>query len=170
MQLGNPFEGFNRTSVDALLDMGFETRQVVEALTYLKKQRNYTPVGEIDKALDLLSRDVGLNSNRSQQSANNNPAVLKLQTPRVRESEEVQIAQAIQISQQEALQFVRKKSIEAKAGAAGEQNVAMDNGQEEEKKQVQKPRTERKKNHGVTVTVSREEVSDAYAWGDNRHG
>lgn len=62
--MGNPFNGLNQTSVNALLDMGFETKQIVDALTYLKKQRNYTPVGEIDKALDLLSRDASINSGR----------------------------------------------------------------------------------------------------------
>ena len=44
---GDPYEGLNRTSVDSLLAMGFEQRQVIEALNYLKKQRNYNPVGEI---------------------------------------------------------------------------------------------------------------------------
>jgi len=80
--------------------MGFETRQIVDALTNLKKQRNYTPIGEIDKALDLLSRDASINSSRAQQqlAANNNPAVLVLKTPQVRESEEIQIAQAVKIS------------------------------------------------------------------------
>ena len=98
--MGNPFNGLNQTSVNALLDMGFETKQIVDALTYLKKQRNYTPVGEIDKALDLLSRDASINSSRAQQhqAANNNPAVLVLKTPQVRESEEIQIAQAVKIS------------------------------------------------------------------------
>ena len=48
--------------------MGFESRQIVEALTYLKKQKNYSPVGEIDKALDLLEREASMKSNRSQQS------------------------------------------------------------------------------------------------------
>ena len=74
----------NRTSVNALLDMGFEQRQVVEALTFLKKQKNYSPVGELDKALDLLYREASMNSHRSQNSANapaaggNGHAVLKL--------------------------------------------------------------------------------------------
>ncbi len=54
---GDPYEGFVRSTVDALLDMGFEQRQIVEALTYLKKQRNYSPVGELDRALDLLYRE-----------------------------------------------------------------------------------------------------------------
>lgn len=51
---GNPFEGLNQTSVDALLDMGFGQKDIVEALRYLKKQKNYSPVGEIDRALDIL--------------------------------------------------------------------------------------------------------------------
>ena len=42
----------------------------MEALTYLKKQKNYSPVGEIDRALDLLYRESSMNSNRSQQSNN----------------------------------------------------------------------------------------------------
>ena len=54
---GHPYEGFVPTTVEALLDMGFEQRQIVETLTYLKKQRNYSPVGEIDRALDLLYRE-----------------------------------------------------------------------------------------------------------------
>ena len=60
----------------------------MEALTYLKKQKNYSPVGEIDKALDLLYREASMNSNRSQQSNNSQAAaggsgnaVLRLNQP-----------------------------------------------------------------------------------------
>ena len=69
----DPYEGLNRTSVDALLSMGFNQRQVVEALNYLKKQRNYSPVGEIDKALDLLERESQLNHNANQNHGNPQP-------------------------------------------------------------------------------------------------
>ena len=77
----------NRTSVNALLDMGFAQEQIVEALNYLKKQKNYSPVGELDRALDLLYREQSMKSNRSHQSNNqanagaaggNGNAVLKL--------------------------------------------------------------------------------------------
>ena len=76
--MGDPYEGLNRTSVDALLDMGFEREQIVEALTYLKKQRDHNPIGEIDKALDLLQR-----SSRSHHGGNaaGSGNVLKLQVP-----------------------------------------------------------------------------------------
>ena len=60
----------------------------MEALTYLKKQKNYSPVGEIDRALDLLYREGSMNSNRSRQSNNNQAAaggngnaVLRLNQP-----------------------------------------------------------------------------------------
>ena len=55
--VGDPYAGFARSTVDALLDMGFEQRQIVEVLTYLKNQRGHTTVGELDKALDLLYRE-----------------------------------------------------------------------------------------------------------------
>jgi len=65
--------------------MGFEQKQIVDALTYLKKQRDYSPVGELDRALDLLYREQGIMSSRSNRSgpvaaAGNNAAapVLKL--------------------------------------------------------------------------------------------
>ena len=44
----------------------------------------------------------------------------------------------------------------------------MNNGIEEEKK-VERPKAQRQ-NLGVTCTVTRESVSNAFAWGDNRHG
>ena len=65
---GDPYEGLNRTSVQALQEMGFESRQIIEALTYLKKQRNYTPVGEIDRALELLYRENSSGGNQSNRS------------------------------------------------------------------------------------------------------
>ena len=34
---GDPYAEFARSTVDALLDMGFEQQQIVEALTFLKK-------------------------------------------------------------------------------------------------------------------------------------
>ena len=80
MQFGggsDPYAEFVRTTVDALLDMGFEQRQIVEALTYLKKQRNYSPVGELDKALDLIYREQA-NKNPGQSVVN--APVLKLGT------------------------------------------------------------------------------------------
>ena len=47
--------------------------------------------------------------------------------------------------------------------------------EEEEKKQAspvpkQKKAAEKPKNLGVIVKVTQESVSNAYAWGDNRHG
>ena len=34
---GDPYEGLNMTSVTALQEMGFEQKQIVEALNYLKR-------------------------------------------------------------------------------------------------------------------------------------
>ena len=48
--------------------MGFDQKQIVDALTYLKKQRDYSPVGELDRALDLLYREQGIMSSRSNRS------------------------------------------------------------------------------------------------------
>lgn len=80
---GNPFEGLNQTSVNSLLDMGFDSKDIIEALTYLKKQKNYSPVGEIDRALDLLQRssrkaEASPRIGSAQQQSSGKQPVLKL--------------------------------------------------------------------------------------------
>ena len=50
------FANFHQYSVNALLNMGYSENKVFDVLTHLKQQKNYTPVGEIDKAIDLLTK------------------------------------------------------------------------------------------------------------------
>ena len=51
------FDGLNMYSVNGLLTMGYEEDQIVSVLTYLKKQANYSPIGEIDRAIDHIERE-----------------------------------------------------------------------------------------------------------------
>ena len=39
----------------ALESMGYTEDQVVSSLNYLKAERNYTPVGEVERAIDYIS-------------------------------------------------------------------------------------------------------------------
>lgn len=38
--------------------MGYSEEKVRNALQYLKKQKNYTPVGEVERAMDLIQKEI----------------------------------------------------------------------------------------------------------------
>ncbi len=50
------FKEFNQTNVEHLLMFGYHPDKVYDVLKHLKQQKNYTPVGEIDRAIDLLAK------------------------------------------------------------------------------------------------------------------
>jgi len=143
----------------------------------LKKQRNYSPVGEIDRALDLLYREQsmkgGVSPRGNAAGANANTPVLKLQVPQAQAAaaaqnlpnEDDQIAAALRISKQDALSFVRQKSQEQRIQATVKPKASM-----EEEKKAAKPQLPEPENSGIEVAVSANQVSNAYAWGDNRYG
>jgi hypothetical protein len=50
------YPGLNQYSVNSMEAMGYTKDQIVNSLTYLKGERNYTPVGEVDRAIEYLTK------------------------------------------------------------------------------------------------------------------
>lgn len=48
-------EDLNPQSIQLLLEMGYEFDIVVRALRALKEQKRYTPIGEVQKAIDWIN-------------------------------------------------------------------------------------------------------------------
>ena len=51
------FEGLNAGSVDALQQLGITDAKIIEVLTKLRNKPNYTSLGEVEKALDILEEE-----------------------------------------------------------------------------------------------------------------
>lgn len=51
------FDGLNAGSVDALQQLGIADNKIIDVLRQLRNKPNYTSLGEVEKALDILEAE-----------------------------------------------------------------------------------------------------------------
>jgi hypothetical protein len=50
------YPGLNQYSVNSMEAMGYTEQQIVSSLNYLKAEKKYTPIGEVDRAIEYISK------------------------------------------------------------------------------------------------------------------
>lgn len=69
----NLFDGLNMYSVTALQQMGYTDERIASALRHLRQQKNYTSLGEVDKAIELLTKEVDFKIAQLDKGLKNSP-------------------------------------------------------------------------------------------------
>lgn len=96
----DPMAHFNQTSVEALRQLGVADTQIFSVLSSLRQSKNYTSVGEVEKALDWINREQA----RAEQQHQHQVDVLLKESFHDYEM-------TYELTQKEAVQLVKQKSL-----------------------------------------------------------